>query len=219
MLDWVRNYTPTREPRPFHQKRFHLKKIPSDQSPTEMNDLALFFLAASVMLEESMMVPLYARSEMAQKMIFEHIAPHFHDVKVVYVEEEIEVIQMQFVKAESVALFNNSSSGLITVLKDLYRTTDMGVWRAGKKRSIAYYAVQKERFDHQTCWVSPDLQRFITEAYLERNETLTLIPTGWQFTEDLKQSYFLHFITSFVPVVALLVDEDSNEVISLELSK
>ncbi|MCI3919180.1 hypothetical protein MO973_02900 [Paenibacillus sp. TRM 82003] len=219
MTDWARKYTPVHEERALVQKQFNLKKIEFDQAPTDISDLALFFLAGCNILDERMLVALYARSEVAQKMILDHIAPHFKNVKVVYVENEIEVIQMQYPKSESVDLFNNSRSGLKTVIGDLYRTTDMRVWKAEKKREINYYAVEKEQLDKQAYFASPELQTFITEAYLKSDETLVLIPTGWKLDESLKRSTFLSFITSFIPAVTLLVDEYTSEVVALELSK
>lgn len=193
MFEWVRKFTPVYEEKEMLHKQFKLNKITFDQSPSTISDLALFYLAGSVILDERMLVALYAKSEMAQKMILENIAPHFKDVKVVYVENEIEVINMQYVKSESVALFNNNSSELMVVIKDLYRTTDMSVWKPEKKREISYYAVEKEQLDKQSLLVFQELQSFITEAYLDKNESLVFIPTGWDFEENLRGSSFLSY--------------------------
>ncbi|TLS50790.1 hypothetical protein FE782_19030 [Paenibacillus antri] len=219
MFEWARKVTPMYAERELQHKRFSLKKITFDQTPSDISDLALFFLAGTVILDERMLVALYARSEMAQKMIIEHIAPHFKDVKVVYVENEIEVIQMQFLKSESADLFNKSTSELMTIIKDLYRTTDMSVWKAGEKRELGFYAVDKEQLDNQSLFIFPELQSFITEAYLESNESLILIPTGWSFHDDLRHSIFLNFITLIIPAVTLLVDENTSEVVALKLSR
>src|SRR5690554_2457373 len=138
MFEWARKFTPVYEEQHVLHKQFNLKKVTFGQSPSSISDLAVFFLAGSVILDERMLVALYAKSEMAQRMILENIAPHFEDVKVVYVEDEIEIINMQYVKSESVALFNNNNSKLMVIFKDLYRTNDMSVWKPKMKREISY---------------------------------------------------------------------------------
>ncbi len=219
MMDWVRKFTPIREERAFVPKRFHLKKMTFDHAPTDISDLALFFMAGCILLDERTLVALNARSDLAQKMILDQIAPHFIDVKVVYVEDEIEVIQMQYPKSDSVHLFNNSDSRLKTVIKDLYRTTDTGVCVSGTKRKIHHYAVKKAQLAKQPFFAFPELERFITEAYVMGDESLVLLPTGWKLDEEVRHSAFLGFIASFIPAITLLVDENTSDVVALKLSK
>lgn len=218
MLEWIKKTTPVDETRGIRHRPFYLRKFNFEQPPSSINEIALFFLAGSVILDESMMLSLYAKSDSVQKTIMNDIAPHFEDVKIVYVENEIEIINMQQIKCKSVLLFNKSDSEVIEIIKDLYRTNDMSVWKPEGIRETSHYAVNKEKLDKRNCSVFVELQRFITEAYMDIGEPLVLFPTGWNLEDGLIKSPFLVFMASFVPIITLLVDDSNNQVVAVKLS-
>jgi hypothetical protein len=218
MIDWIKRITPPSEKAAENRHRpFHLSKVHLNQVPTSMSDLALLFIAGSF-ISDSSMVSLSAKSDAVQKMIMDHIAPHYKDVKIVYVEDEVEIINMQYVKTESFQLFNESDSDFIKIVSDLYRTGEMTNWKFEGTRKISHYAVIKAKLNLDNHSNPHAVKSFITEAYIKINKPLVMLPTGWRLDDHLKESISLRFFASFIPRITLLVDDNNKQVVAIELS-
>jgi hypothetical protein len=166
MLNWIEEFKPINKGmEKIQNRRFNLKKV-SFGSPSSMTELARFVSAGSFLLEDNMMNILSAKDETARNLIMNDIAPHFKDVKIVYVEDEVEVVNMQYLKEESKKLFDSTSNGVIQVLKDLFKTKDMSVWKSEKKRDLIQYAVKIKELDMHDIPNTKDIREFLKKDIL-----------------------------------------------------
>ncbi|WP_248926856.1 hypothetical protein [Paenibacillus hamazuiensis] len=198
---------------------FYLKKIDDNKTPREMSELAAFFAAASVLIDEGTMVSLPVRNEAASRMVLAEIAPHFNDVKIVYVDDEADVVNMRLIKPESAALFHNGRSGISGIMRDFFRTGDISLWTSERRRKIGSFTVDNSKLAPYDVPDTQSLKQYITSAYFNAEEDLSLTPTGWTFEDGLRDSIALRFFAAFVPQITLVVDLDEGRVIGVDLSK
>lgn len=219
MLNWIEEFKPINNSRMEQPplRRVHLKKI-SLEAPSSMTELARFVSAGSVLLADNMMNGLSAKDETARNLIMNDIAPHFIDVKLVYVEGEVEAVNIQYLKEESKKRFDSTSNGIIQVIHDLYRTRDMSVWKSEHRRELIQFAVKIHELDTYDIPHTEDLKEFLKRGYFDLGEEFCLIPTGWTLEEELKESITLRFFATFTPRITLFVDSSNGQVVMLQLS-
>jgi hypothetical protein len=218
LFDWIEESMPTnRSAKQILGRRFNLKKV-SLESPAYMTELARLLSAGSALLSDNMMNVYSAKDETVRYLIMNDIAPHFEDVKIVYVEDEIDVVNMQYLKEESKKMFDSTNNGIIQVIHDLFRNNDMSVWTDGKKRELTRYSVKLNELDKYDIDNINDIQDFFTKGYFDLNEEFGFIPTGWTFVDELKESKALRFFATFIPTITLVVDLSDKQVVMIQLS-
>jgi hypothetical protein len=218
MLNWIEEFKPINKGKEtIHHRRFNLKKV-SFESTSSMTELARFVSAGSVLLVDNMMNTLSAKDDTARNLILNDIAPHFIDVKVVYVEDEVEVINMQYLKEESKKLFDSTSNGIILVMHDLYRNRNMSVWKSEQRRELIQFTVKIDELNVYDIPNTKDIKEFLKKGYFDLGEEFSLIPTGWTIEEELKESITLRFFATFIPCITLVVDSTNRQVVLLQLS-
>jgi hypothetical protein len=218
MFDWLSTYVPENKENKFVQRPFYLKRIHVNE-PSSMNELAVFFIAGSVILTDNMMVSLSVKKPHARELILNDVATHFKEVKLVYFDDQVEVINMQYIKQESKAIFYNNKSMFMEIVRDLFRTKDMNNWITPARRALSRYTINADKIETLDIPNTQDVKRYITAEYIDQEQPLAFTPTGWKVEEDLKHSIFIRYMAAFVPKINLFMDMDKNEVISLELTK
>jgi hypothetical protein len=217
MFTWISHYIKQgKSDTPIHRESFYLKKIQSNH-PESMTELATFFIAGSMIVSEEMMVSLPVRYKESETIILEEMAVHFEDVKLVYRNDQLTNINMRLPKRESKALFNISSSETKKMMFDFYRTSELNNWSTPHKRSISHYRILTREIERQEIQSTEKLKQYILREYIRTNESLCLIPSGWNFQDNLKNSLILRFLSSFVPVINIGVDNGKNDVVFIEL--
>ncbi|WP_176444819.1 hypothetical protein [Paenibacillus herberti] len=63
-----------------------------------------------------------------------------------------------------------------------------------------------------------EIKEFIQRGYLDVDDELNFIPTGWTLEDELKNSLVLRFFSNFVPCITLAVDVSNNQVVMIQLS-
>jgi hypothetical protein len=218
MFDWIEEFKSTnKDLKQIHHRRFNLKKV-SFESPTAMTELARLLSAGSVLLADNMMNIYSAKDETARSLIMNDIAPHFEDVKIVYVEDEIDVVNMQYLKKDSKKMVNSTNTGITQVIHDLFRTSDMSIWTDGHNRELTRYSVKLNALNKYEIDNTNDIQDFFTKGYFDLGEEFGFIPTGWILEDELKESKTLRFFATFVPCITLVVDDSKKQVVMLQLS-
>lgn len=218
MFTWISLYTkPEKSDIPNHRESFYLKKIQTEH-PESITELALFFIAGSMIVSEEMMISLPVRNEESKALIHEEMAVHFEDVKLVYRDDQLTNINMRLPKVKSKELFNCSVSDIKEMMFDLYRTNEMNNWTTPHRRSFSHYRILNRELEILEVPNTDKLRKYIVEEYFRYNESLCLIPSGWNFKENLKSSLVLRFLSSFVPLINIGVDNVRNDVAFLELS-
>ncbi|MNI35783.1 hypothetical protein D3C73_898180 [compost metagenome] len=218
MFDWIEETIPTnRSTKQILGRRFNLKKV-SLESPASMSELARLLSAGSALLADNMMNVYTAKDETVRYLIMNDIAPHFEDVKIVYVEDEIDVVNMQYLKEESKKMFDSTNNGIIQVIHDLFRTNDMSIWTDGKKRELTRYSVKLNELDKYVIENTNDIQDFFTKGYFDLGKEFSFIPTGWTLVDELKESKALRFFATCIPCITLVVDLSNKQVVMIQLS-
>jgi hypothetical protein len=200
------------------QRKFHLKKMSFVDSPSFIDALAIYFIACSVLIDENMMNTLYIRDENTRNLLLNSVAPHFREVKKVYVENKHEVVNMQYVRKESVELFHSNTSHIKQLVHDIYRTKDMSIWQHEGKRDLDYYSVNLSELAPLAIPHTNEIVRYLTIEYLDQDEAFRFIPTGWEFEQSLKNSVALRFFSTFASIITLIVDKTMNQVIMVEIT-
>lgn len=218
MFKWIEEFKPSNKVmKEIRHRRFNLKKV-SFESPVSMTELARLLSAGSMLLADNMMDVFSAKDETVRSLIMNDIAPHFEDVKIVYVEDEIDVVNMQYLKEESKKMFDTTNNGIIQVIQDLFRTNDMSIWTSGKKRELTQYSVKINELDMYDIPNTKDIKDFFIKGYFDLGEEFNFIPTGWTLEEKLKESKALRFFATFIPCITLVVDASNEQVVMILLS-
>lgn len=125
MMDWIQNYTRIDyQARPermeFGSRDFHLERVET-HVPEVMTAAGQFFTAMSVWFETDYSVGIPAFDEEVLRFILDEIAVHFTDVKFSFTGGKRDSVQMQGIRPGTEVLLDSTDSGILPVLKDLYR--------------------------------------------------------------------------------------------------
>ncbi|TVX96289.1 hypothetical protein [Cohnella terricola] len=219
IYSWLSDYVePEKSDLRTNHGSIYLKRIQTE-SPDSITETATFFITHSMIASIDTLVCLPIRNEQSKKLILGEVAVHFEDVKLVFSNGQLELINMRIVKEKSRDLFNSSTLEIRKITFDLYRTKDMSNWVTPHKRSFSYYTIKNDNFEKLALRNTERLQQYIYDEYFSFNETLCLLPNGWIFQENLKDSLCLRFFVSFIPTINLWIDNEKNEVALIELFK
>ncbi|BCG59159.1 hypothetical protein [Paenibacillus sp. URB8-2] len=224
MYDWIKNnslleYIAEEDRINFDRPDFRMEKVDMMTIPTSATVLAQLFLSPSVWLNDNIMHEIWGQNEEIRRLIMDEVAPHFLDVKLCVKEGEIETIYMRHVRPESKALLDSVQTGILPVMEDLYRHRDTSLWHHKGRRKLLYYTVKNEAISSSKLPDTQGLEKVLQKAYFDRNEDYRLLPLGWTFDDSLRESAALRFFAGFVPVLTLVVDSETNQVITLGLSR
>ncbi|MCM3702092.1 hypothetical protein [Paenibacillus macerans] len=221
MMDWIRGSSLIEyvgeERMVFDSPDFRMEKVDLNRIPQTMTALGQFFTVASLWVEPDTMVILPAEDEEMHNLVVDQLAVHFEKVRYLIRGDKVEEVNMQRLKKGSAELFGAADTGIFPVLKDLYREP-RPTERQWSRKSLLYYTVETGRLQAYDASGTEDIKRFLQKAYFDRGESFVLQPLGWTFEEDLRESVALRFFAGFVPFLTLIVDGDTHEVLSLELS-
>ncbi|OKP88452.1 hypothetical protein [Paenibacillus sp. P32E] len=225
MYEWIKGYSRVEyseqaERLDFGKRSsFRMEKMELESSPSGMTAAAQYFTAGNAWLSEVYRIGIPAQDERIRQLILTEIAPHFADVKQCIREGSVETIYLQELKPESRQLFGDTQTGILPVLEDLYRHHDMSDRISGGKRTIINYMVNPDALEPYEAPDTETLQNLLKIAYSDLPDgEYNVMPLGWFFDENLRHSAALRFFAGFVPHLMLRVDEDTGEVILLQMS-
>ncbi|QWU13615.1 hypothetical protein SAMN04487895_103292 [Paenibacillus sophorae] len=224
MYDWINKrslveYIAQEEQMEFEHKDFRFEKIVTENTPDGITSLAQFFMVGSIWLADNYRIGIPVQDEDVLKLVMSEVAPHFIDVKQCVALGSVKEIYMQNVKPGSRMLFAMAKNGVLPVMGDLYRHHDLSERYIGRKRNVLHYTVNGSALQPYPIPDASALRTVLQKAYFDRNEPYVLLPTGWTFDDSLRDSAALRFFAGFVPCLSLVIDADSNEVITLHLSR
>jgi hypothetical protein len=224
VYDWIKGcslveYCEKEKRMDFDQPSFHMEKVTMDQFPSTMTALAQYFTAGSIWLTDNFSVGIPGHNEEVRRLIMEELASHFVDVKLCITEGEIETIYMQHVRPESKKLFADAKTSVLPVMEDLYRHHEISEWRHEGRKKLLYYTVNISALKPYDAADTQGLKTVLRKAYLDQGKEFVLMPLGWLFDDSLRDSIALRFFAGFVPSLTLVIDSDSNQVITLQMSR
>ncbi|AIQ12805.1 hypothetical protein [Paenibacillus durus] len=224
MYDWINKrslveYIAQEDQMEFEHKDFRFEKIVTESTPGDITSLAQFFMAGSIWLNDNFQIGIPVHDEEVLKLVVSEVAPHFKEVKQCMAQGEVNVIYMKNVKPGSKMLFASAKNGVLPVMADLYRHRDLSNWYIGRKRNVLHYTVNGNALQSYSIPGTSALRTVLEKAFWGRDEPYVLLPTGWIFDDSLRDSAALRFFAGFVPCLTLVIDADSNEVITLQLSR
>lgn len=142
MFEWIQDYSlleycSRQEHMNFGDRsRFFMHTVTVD-TPSGMTALAQYFIAGSVLLDMDFNITVPVPAEQLQQQV----APHFGVVRQLERKGRIESVHMNQLKPGSVKLFHETETGILLIMKDLYRHNDSEHWYSGQKRRLVHYTV------------------------------------------------------------------------------
>lgn len=182
-----------------------------------MTEAAVFFVSYCMLVAEETLISLPVQSDQSKILIIEEISIHFEEVKMVYLEDKLKLINMRIVKEKSKNLFRNSSLVIKEIMFDLYRSPNNCNLKSTRPRSFDRFTVINNEIELLEIPNTSKLKKYIEEEYFKTGEVLNLGPTGWMFEDGLKQSQCLRFLSSFAPKISIQVDTESKEVLLIQI--
>jgi hypothetical protein len=84
-------------------------------------------------------------------------------------------------------------------------------------RTCRFFIVLLDMLEPMELTGTDSLRKWIQDGYIQRNESLSLLPTGWVLKDELKESVSLRFFASFCPRLLLVVDADDMRIVGLDI--
>ncbi|MFP4977270.1 hypothetical protein ACE6ED_17835 [Paenibacillus sp. CN-4] len=239
MFDWMRRYNKVEyldHPNPLELERMH-RFIPTEkpapngvirpqtihsmetEEPPELQErlteIAIWFTAMVVWgAADSLAFP--ASSESAVRLIMEQAAPCFRNVRRLGGPGSGQIL-LQKINPEIPGMLERSSSGLLEVVKDLYRQPSKNKTEPAAT-SLLTYTLDMEKFDPIAAEGQAELRTLLQEMYFDAGETCLLTPSGWQLEEALSLSPALRFLAGIAKEIQLLANGATGEILVIALS-
>lgn len=224
MFEWIQDYSLLEYCRRQEQmnfgdrSRFFMHTVTVD-TPSGMTALAQYFIAGSVLLDMDFNITVPVPDEQLLQQVMEEVAPHFGVVRQLERKGRIESVHMNQLKPGSVKLFHETETGILLIMKDLYRHNDSEHWYSGQKRRLVHYTVDPTELEPYEDAEVKKVQALLQQAYFGGEAVeFGIMPLGWPFDDSLRHSAALRFVAGFAPNLTLSVDEYSNEVILLNIA-
>ncbi|AIQ51932.1 hypothetical protein [Paenibacillus sp. FSL R7-0331] len=225
MFEWIKDhstleYCSRQERMNFGDRsRFFMNTIKTDD-PSGMSALAQYFTAGSVLLNVDFNITVPVPDEKLLQRVMDEVTPHFGVVRQLERGGRIESVHMNQLKPGSVKLFRETETGILPVMQDLYRHYDSGHWYSGQKRRLMHYTVDTAELEAYEDAEVKEVQALLQQAYFGGEAVeFGIMPLGWQFEDSLRHSPALRFVAGFTPNLTMSVDENSNEVILLNITE
>ncbi|MDR0270331.1 hypothetical protein [Paenibacillus sp.] len=188
-----------------------------DGELSDFSIVALFFITPIALSHSDIITMMPITSEEVYDKCLREIAPCFEDVKGVFVPGKDQPIELNFkhlkdhVKNNVIRLFNNNS--LHPFISDLYGAA---VNRPdGIINKTVNFKIKSQEIAPIRDNSLDDLWFFLSSTFLKDANKITLIPTNWFYSEDLKYSFSLRYFISKRDNIFLEVDDPSGRVIGL----
>lgn len=233
MFDWLKPYSliefREEERRTFPPDRYRFgKKETVEKTADNMTALGQYFTAAAMAMGlseqeyEHMVVDLPAPDEDIKRLILTEIAPHFTQVQQNVEVDNTPLIRMQGLRREAKPLFARTVTEALPIIQDLYRQPGRQEQQYKERRTILHYPVNTGRlkpYEPERPEELEGLKNLLTKAFIESGKEFNIVPSGWRFDEELCESPALRFLGSFVPAIGLYVDDNTCEVVMLQLAR
>lgn len=227
MYNWIQNYTKLEylteeEPYDFGfaaENRPRIHRLEPQPQPAIMSALAQYFIAASALLSENTYTSIPMRNRKAAERVLEEVSPHFAEARQHTGAGGESELVLQKLKPSSGELFRVTTTCVMPLIDDLYRHQDTGGWQNARKRTVVKYPVNVQALAPYEAEGIAELQALLRKLYFEPpGDDFGLMPLGWQFDDQLQHSVVLRFLAGFAPYLTLGVNEETLEVISIDLS-
>lgn len=227
MLDWLEEITSedyetdiTETNITSEDRDFRIVKINENMESDRMTVLGQVSVSGPILLDSvNSVTQIYGRDETARALTWEEVVPHFNEVKLVVIKDEIETIMLKKVKERSSAIFKSMKerNELSPLIYDFYRSKDRNFLGPHKmSRTIKHFSVHIHKLEPIHLEETATLQQVIEHSYFFRKKVLMLSPTGWVLEDELRYSVTLRFLASFCSKLWLLVDADDMKVVGVD---
>ncbi|NIA58493.1 hypothetical protein G5716_04975 [Bacillus pacificus] len=216
MYDWLIEIEERKYLSPTINEEFYIKKLSPVSSNTTPSPICQLFSGMNVILEEDVYTSFPITNDVTLNIIKNELIPHYKDVKQVFINNELHEIFMIGLKEESKqtlkALLTN---GIYPVVPDLYRSRSFN--RIVGRRKLKYYSVLLNCIDPMFLIETQEIAYFLKHSFFEKEDCISLVPTGWFLEDSLKESITIRSFCTFANKIVLVVDESNQEVISLDI--
>jgi hypothetical protein len=203
---------------PYKEETGDLKiqRVHSNTSLSKLSPVCQMFASVNVIFKLDFLSSFPAPNDLALNIILNEIAPHYSEVRKIFIDEKLVEINVRYLKAESEQMLNDSLSyGINPIVSDLYRNMEYNI--SAYPRELKYYIVIKEKIKQKVLNGTEELKEFLRCSFFAKNGLLSLIPSGWFLDDTLKESVTLQSISTFAKQIILVVNENDNRVIAIDI--
>ncbi|MGN5653042.1 hypothetical protein [Bacillus sp. Brlt_9] len=216
MFDWLIEIDEPKYSESNIDENFHIKKIPTVSSTPNISPICQLFSGMDVILKEDVYTSFPITNDVTLNIVKNELTPHYKDVKQVFINNELHEIFMIGLKEESKQTLKELlTNGIYPVVPDLYRSCSFN--RIVGRRTLKYYSVLFDCIDPMFLKETQEIAYFLKHSFFEKEDCISLVPTGWILEDSLKESITLRSFCTFANKIVLVVDESNQEVISLDI--
>ncbi|HDR7717018.1 hypothetical protein VSY18_12625 [Bacillus albus] len=216
MFDWLIEIDAPKYSESNIDENFHIKKIPTVSSTPNISPICQLFSGMDVILKEDVYTSFPITNDVTLNIVKNELTPHYKDVKQVFINNELHEIFMIDLKEESKQTLKELlTNGIYPVVPDLYRSCSFN--RIVGRRTLKYYSVLFDCIDPMFLKETQEIAYFLKHSFFEKEDCISLVPTGWILEDSLKESITLRSFCTFANKIVLVVDESNQEVISLDI--
>lgn len=216
MFDWLIEIDEPKYSESNIDENFHIKKIPTVSSTPNISPICQLFSGMDIILKEDVYTSFPITNDVTLNIVKNELTPHYKDVKQVFINNELHEIFMIGLKEESKQTLKELlTNGIYPVVPDLYRSCSFN--RIVGRRTLKYYSVLFDCIDPMFLKETQEIAYFLKHSFFEKEDCISLVPTGWILEDSLKESITLRSFCTFANKIVLVVDESNQEVISLDI--
>lgn len=139
-----------------------------------------------------------------------------NDVTLNIVKNELhEIFMIGLKEGSKQTLKELLTNGIYPVVPDLYRSHSFN--RIVGRRTLKYYSVAFDCIDPMFLIETQEIAYFLKHSFFEKEDCISLVPTGWFLEDSLKESIKIRSYCNFANKIVLVVDESNQEVFSLHI--
>jgi hypothetical protein len=193
-----------------------IKRMESQSDPHIMSEVCQLFTSYSVIIGSDAMSQLPTPNEVAKNIIVNEIAPHYTDVKEIYINGVLRTINVRGLKPRSKRIIQDKLiEGIYPVVPDLYRSDNPNI--ATGKRDLKYFSICYEALSPLNTIETEKLRYFFQNTFFADSGSLFLAPIGWVIEDKLRESLTLRTFSVFARSIILVVDSTNYCVIGLDI--
>jgi hypothetical protein len=217
MFDWIIEIDEPKQTLTIENGDFEIEYLPKQISLPNMNEVCQLLAAFHVIINNETLTIIPIKNKKTLDLVLTEITPHYSEVRKIIINNKVEEINLKDLKDESKKIFEKlSSDGIYPVIPDLYRDNKISRIR-GSQSNIKFFSLVYEKITPLNIEGTVIVEKFFKDSFFAKDNFVSLTPTGWYLTNELKNSVTLRSFCTFATQIVLTVDLYDNSVLRLDI--
>ncbi|OXS61423.1 hypothetical protein B0G93_10676 [Bacillus sp. V-88] len=207
-----------------HEHNFSIENFKVEETSNTISTVGQLLTANHVLYDiPTLMTPIPITSQAIEEVAINEVAIHFDNIQKIYVNNQLDRIQLRELKESSRRLFMDmlKENSIHPFVKELYflkkreplEDRYINISRCEKIR----YKVLKQRVPRSSIKVPEEIINFVKDTFCNREKVFTILPIGWKLSDKLLELEALKLLSEVSDSLFIQVDADSNKVLYLEI--